>query len=109
MTKRKALGSGLEALLSAKPVNKNAQTPQTDNENSNQRILSIPVDKITRNKDQPRQVFFNESLESMASSIKENGQLAPIIVRKGKENIRRRTTTNNNSKDKYKEKVNNNK
>ena len=85
MTKRKALGSGLEALLSAKPVNKNAQTPQTDNENSNQRILSIPVDKITRNKDQPRQVFFNESLESMASSIKENGQLAPIIVRKGKD------------------------
>ena len=85
MTKRKALGSGLEALLSAKPVNKNTQTPQTDNENLNQRILSIPVDKITRNKDQPRQVFFNESLESMASSIKENGQLAPIIVRKGKD------------------------
>ena len=81
MTKRKALGSGLEALLSAKPVNKNTQTPQADNENSNQRILSIPVDKITRNKDQPRQVFFNESLESMASSIKELGKLAPIIVR----------------------------
>ena len=85
MTKRKALGSGLEALLSAKPVNKNTQIPQADNENLNQRILSIPVDKITRNKDQPRQVFFNESLESMASSIKENGQLAPIIVRKGKD------------------------
>ena len=85
MTKRKALGSGLEALLSAKPVNKNTQTPQTDNENLDQRILSIPVDKITRNKDQPRQVVFNESLESMASSIKENGQLAPIIVRKGKD------------------------
>ena len=85
MTKRKALGSGLEALLSAKPVNKNIQIPKADDENSNQRILSIPVDKITRNKDQPRQVFFNESLESMASSIKENGQLAPIIVRKGKD------------------------
>jgi ParB family chromosome partitioning protein len=85
MTKRKALGSGLEALLSAKPVNKNTQIPQTGDENLNQRILSIPVDKITRNKDQPRQVFFNESLESMASSIKENGQLAPIIVRKGKD------------------------
>ena len=85
MTKRKALGSGLEALLSAKPVNKNTQTLRTDDENSKQRILSIPVDKITRNKDQPRQVFFNESLESMASSIKENGQLAPIIVREGKD------------------------
>ena len=84
MTKRKALGSGLEALLSAKPVSKSSQTLRADDENSNQRILSIPVDKITRNKDQPRQVFFDESLESMASSIKENGQLAPIIVRKGK-------------------------
>ena len=85
MTKRKALGSGLEALLSAKPENKNTGIVSDSIENSNHRILSIPIDKIVRNKDQPRQLFFNESLESMAISIKENGQLAPILVRKSKD------------------------
>ncbi|MBT5862892.1 MAG: ParB/RepB/Spo0J family partition protein [Gammaproteobacteria bacterium] len=85
MTKRKALGSGLEALLSAKPENKNTGIVSENIDNANHRILSIPVDKIVRNKDQPRQLFFNESLESMAISIKENGQLAPILVRKSKD------------------------
>ena len=85
MTKRKALGSGLEALLSAKPANKNTEIVSDNTENPNHRILSIPIDKIARNKDQPRQLFFNESLESMAVSIKENGQLAPILVRKSKD------------------------
>ena len=85
MTKRKALGSGLEALLSAKPENKNTGIVSENIDNANHRILSIPVDKIVRNKDQPRQLFFNESLESMATSIKENGQLAPILVRKSKD------------------------
>ena len=85
MTKRKALGSGLEALLSAKPENKNTEIVSDNTENPNHRILSIPIDKIVRNKDQPRQLFFNESLESMAISIKENGQLAPILVRKSKD------------------------
>ena len=85
MKKRKALGSGLEALLSAKPENKNTGIVSENIDNANHRILSIPVDKIVRNKDQPRQLFFNESLESMATSIKENGQLAPILVRKSKD------------------------
>ena len=85
MTKRKALGSGLEALLSAKPANKNTEIVSGNTENPNHRILSIPIDKIVRNKDQPRQLFFNESLESMAISIKENGQLAPILVRESKD------------------------
>ena len=80
MTKRKALGSGLEALLSSK-LDKKAEKGVDDFANSNQRVLSIPIDKITRNKNQPRQVFFDEALDSMAASIKENGQLSPIIVR----------------------------
>ena len=82
MTKRKAWGSGLEALLSSK-LDKKAEKEINDFANSNQRVLSIPIDKITRNKNQPRQVFFDEALDSMAASIKENGQLSPIIVRQG--------------------------
>ena len=82
MSKRKALGSGLEALLSAKSTVRQ----EADNENiskpSSTQIRSIPVHEISRNKDQPRQVFFDEALESMAASIKERGQLSPILVRK---------------------------
>ena len=78
MTKRKALGSGLEALLSSK-LDKKSEKEVDNFANSNQRVLSIPIDKITRNKNQPRQVFFDEALDSMAASIKENGQLSPII------------------------------
>ena len=82
MTKRKALGSGLEALLSSN-LDKKAEKEVDNFVNSNQRVLSIPIDKITRNKNQPRQVFFDEALDSMAASIQENGQLSPIIVRQG--------------------------
>ena len=80
MTKRKALGSGLEALLSSK-LDKKSENEVDNFANSNQRVLSIPIDKRTRNKNQPIQVFFDEALHSMAASIKENGQLSPIIVR----------------------------
>tara|TARA_B100001778_G_scaffold320382_1_gene310708 strand:- start:518 stop:1384 length:867 start_codon:yes stop_codon:yes gene_type:complete len=83
MSKRKALGSGLEALLSSKPAT--SLQKQTDSEvHSSITIRSIPIHEISRNKNQPRQVFFDDALESMASSIKERGQLSPILVRKVK-------------------------
>ncbi len=81
MTKRKALGSGLEALLSTKPVASSTTNKRLDS-GSTQNIQSIPLDQISRNKNQPRQVFFDESLESIAASIKELGQQVPILVRK---------------------------
>jgi len=81
MTKRKALGSGLEALLSTKPVASSTTNKRLDSA-STQNIQSIPLDQISRNKNQPRQVFFDESLESIAASIKELGQQVPILVRK---------------------------
>ena len=81
MTKRKALGSGLEALLSSKLDKQVISSSHADDNQPNQKIISLPIDKITRNKAQPRQVFFDGALDSMASSIKENGQLSPIIVR----------------------------
>ena len=83
MSKRKALGSGLEALLSAKPES-SSSLKKKDNldQSSSINIKSIPVHEISRNKNQPRQVFFDNALESMAASIKERGQLSPILVRK---------------------------
>ena len=84
MVKRKALGSGLEALLSDKP-NTNAKkakpnTQRTAN-NSGQEILRIPIENISRNPHQPRKKFSEEGLISLGNSIKENGMLMPVIVR----------------------------
>tara|TARA_B100000941_G_scaffold96002_1_gene66801 strand:+ start:7133 stop:7999 length:867 start_codon:yes stop_codon:yes gene_type:complete len=80
MSKRKALGSGLEALLSDKPrinvVESNAQH-ETDDQN----VQQIPIDKISRNINQPRKVFFDDELKSIADSIRELGQFTPILVR----------------------------
>ena len=45
-------------------------------------VVQIKVDKIIPNKSQPRLDFFEESLEGLADSIKENGLLQPISVRK---------------------------
>ena len=77
MTKRKALGSGLDSLLSsARRV--------TDSETSDQPqpSSSLPVHKIVRNRHQPRKVFHENEIKQLADSIDENGQISPIVVRK---------------------------
>ena len=52
-------------------------------------IEKIPVDLIVRNPFQPRQIFDNEHLEELASSIRQYGILQPLILKKvsGKEYI----------------------
>jgi ParB family transcriptional regulator, chromosome partitioning protein len=47
-----------------------------------QRIWSIAVDKIFPNKEQPRKEFDQEKIKELAASIKEQGILQPITVRK---------------------------
>ena len=45
-------------------------------------VEQIKVNKIIPNKSQPRLDFYEESLEGLAESIKENGLLQPISVRR---------------------------
>ena len=80
MSKRKALGSGLEALLSDKP-RINVVESNTQHETDDQNVQQIPIDKISRNINQPRKVFFDDELKSIADSIRELGQFTPILVR----------------------------
>jgi ParB family chromosome partitioning protein len=63
------LGRGLEALIPTE-VEAGAQPS----------YLEIPVDDIKPNPDQPRSRFDDESLEELASSIKEVGVLQPVVV-----------------------------
>ena len=45
-------------------------------------IVKIKIDKIIPNKNQPRLDFYDDSIKSLAESIKANGLLQPISVRK---------------------------
>ena len=77
MTKRKALGSGLDSLLSS-----TRQTQTTTPEAEGNLPSKIQVHKIKRNRHQPRKVFKEDEIKQLAESIRENGQIAPIVVRK---------------------------
>ena len=77
MSKRKALGSGLDSLLSSA-----ANTSKLDINSNESEILSIPVHKIIKNKQQPRKVFKEQEIKDLADSIAQNGQIAPVVVRK---------------------------
>ena len=76
MTKRKALGSGLDSLLSS--AGRVAESETSDQPHPS----SLPVHKIVRNRHQPRKVFHENEIKQLADSINENGQISPIVVRK---------------------------
>ena len=77
MTKRKALGSGLDSLLSSA-----RRVTESETSDQPQSSSSLPVHKIVRNRHQPRKVFHENEIKQLADSINENGQISPIVVRK---------------------------
>ena len=49
-------------------------------------VVKIKITKIIPNKNQPRLDFYDDSIKGLAESIKENGLLQPITVRKAGNN-----------------------
>ncbi len=74
--KRRALGRGLDALIPAGSAEVATNSGVTD-----VALLRIPVDRVRPNPFQPRQQFDDTELEELASSIRANGLLQPIVVR----------------------------
>jgi len=76
MTKERSrgLGRGLSALLNDGDVN----DPPVSSEGGAQ---MIPIEDISANPDQPRIVFSDVDLKSLAESIEEKGVIQPILVR----------------------------
>ena len=72
MGKKLALGKGLSALIPDESFN-------TDNKNS---TLSISINKIKSDKDQPRKSFDSEKIAELTESIKTHGIIQPLILRK---------------------------
>src|SRR5690606_38428341 len=75
---RPGLGRGLSALIPTSP----AQAKESGlTEVEGARLREIPVEQISPNPRQPRQVFDEEEMAELVHSIKEIGLLQPIVVR----------------------------
>jgi ParB family chromosome partitioning protein len=79
-SKKKALGRGLDAIL---------QSPETDITSRDisgdyvaGAVAEIPIAKISANPFQPRTTFEETSLNELAESIREQGIIQPLTVRK---------------------------
>lgn len=72
MAKKTGLGKGLDALFSASLVEEET--------NDNEMVYQLKVSEIEPNKDQPRRIFDEDSLNELAESIKKYGVIQPIIV-----------------------------
>ncbi|TWO32558.1 ParB/RepB/Spo0J family partition protein [Seonamhaeicola sediminis] len=80
-TKKQALGRGLSALLKD-PDNDIQSVQDKDADKVIGNIIELDLDFIEVNPFQPRTNFSEESLEELATSIKELGIIQPITVRK---------------------------
>jgi len=76
-TKFRGLGKGLSALMG----DTNDFKPQESKD-----FNKVPIEFIQPNPDQPRKIFDKNSLEDLSQSIKTQGIIQPIIVRKKGEN-----------------------
>ncbi len=73
-TSRKVLGRGLEALI---PGAAAIEQPQPG-----ERVISVSVDEVDANPFQPRKRFDDERLKELAESIRTDGVLQPVVVRR---------------------------
>lgn len=68
--KKKGLGRGLGSLL------------RDEDFITDENLLTVDLDKLIAREDQPRKSFDDDSLKELANSIKADGVIQPIVVRK---------------------------
>lgn len=68
----KGLGKGLGALLSSEGI------PESKKDS----VVNLKINDVSPNADQPRKIFDDEKLRELAESIKSNGIIIPIIVKR---------------------------
>jgi ParB family transcriptional regulator, chromosome partitioning protein len=92
-TKKRGLGKNLSELLSITPESfaevtgkKTLPKKNSTKQEDELSIVYIPISHLERGKYQPRKDFNIESLEELATSIKSQGIIQPIVVRKIQKN-----------------------
>ncbi len=74
--KRRGLGQGINALFPDESL------LEVEKVNGEEMVEQIAINEIRSNPYQPRKHFDQEALEELADSIRENGVMQPIIIRK---------------------------
>jgi ParB family chromosome partitioning protein len=76
--KRPALGRGLSALIPDTP----APAPRAGTPDRDRPPVELDVDQLAPNPRQPRTVIDDQKLDELAQSIRANGVIQPVVVRK---------------------------
>jgi ParB family transcriptional regulator, chromosome partitioning protein len=88
LNKNRGLGRGLDSLLPRPSATATPNpTPNSPSASGNapNGLVNMPIRLIDPNPNQPRQVFDPQALQELAASIKANGIVQPIIVRRRQE------------------------
>ncbi|MDA3949863.1 MAG: ParB/RepB/Spo0J family partition protein [Spirochaeta sp.] len=73
MSRQRRLGKGIDALLQGRDIT----SLEAGEINS---VVSVPLDRVRPNPDQPRKTFAPETLQELARSIEERGIIQPILA-----------------------------
>lgn len=76
-SKKRGLGRGLDALLATSSAKQETNVPERSSE-----LQKLPIEFLQAGKYQPRKDMSPEALDDLASSIRSQGVIQPIVVRK---------------------------
>lgn len=80
--KKRGLGKGLDALLSTSHAAANNMASKDTSSDSHEELKMIAVDLLQPGKYQPRKDMSPEALDELAESIRNQGIIQPIVVRR---------------------------
>ena len=83
-SKKRGLGRGLDALLA---TSQGANSFDSEQQTGSSELLKIPIEYLQPGKYQPRKDMAADALEDLASSIRAQGIIQPIVVRKLAEHL----------------------
>jgi ParB family chromosome partitioning protein len=75
---RRALGKGLSALLPTRPTTQ----PSAEAPHHEEAVAQLSIEAIDPNPLQPRRVFQDDRIQELAQSIRANGIIQPLVVRR---------------------------
>lgn len=88
MAPKRGLGKGLDSLIPSsvlKPATSESIAEGNMNKEEKAAETIVKITKIEPNREQPRKIFDEESLQELANSIKQFGLISPILVQDRKE------------------------
>jgi ParB family chromosome partitioning protein len=80
--RKRGLGRGLDALLATSQSSSQKEMDTASSEVSQSELKKLPIEFIVPGKYQPRKDMSPDALEELASSIRAQGVIQPIVVRK---------------------------